>query len=153
MILKLPASTSISKAHKLLSVVIGVTFPDLRLTSKASPKECAGSVDTNNVRSPASERAIAIAELLLVFPTPPFPPTNTNCVPWEDAFIKEDTPTFDRLVSVLTMCRIRLEVNLDVECGDMDRTQDGVATLLLNAIEKERITFEEMANPMTIFNT
>ena len=58
--------------------MIGTTVPDRRFTSKASPKECAGSVETSRVRNPASEKAIAIAELLLVFPTPPLPPTNNQ---------------------------------------------------------------------------
>ena len=37
-------------------------------------------MDTIKVFKPASDRAIDNAELLEVFPTPPFPPTNTNWV-------------------------------------------------------------------------
>ena len=86
----LPASTSISRAHNLLSVVMGTTNPDRRFTSRASPRECAGSVDTSRVRNPLSDKAIAMAELLLVFPTPPLPPTKTNCVPSDDCFFNDD---------------------------------------------------------------
>mmetsp|Transcript_2840 Transcript_2840/g.6008 ORF Transcript_2840/g.6008 Transcript_2840/m.6008 type:complete len:263 (-) Transcript_2840:7-795(-) len=54
-----------------------------RSTSRASPNEWAGSVDTmSTFRSRSNEDAnsTARAEEMEVFPTPPFPPTNTTGV-------------------------------------------------------------------------
>src|SRR5258706_9645570 len=41
---------------------------------KASPRECAGSVETASTRRPDSARATAAAAEHVVFPTPPLPP-------------------------------------------------------------------------------
>mmetsp|Transcript_34182 Transcript_34182/g.90310 ORF Transcript_34182/g.90310 Transcript_34182/m.90310 type:complete len:115 (-) Transcript_34182:44-388(-) len=41
----------------------------------ASPRECAGSVLKTSVRKPESANWMAKAALVLVFPTPPLPPT------------------------------------------------------------------------------
>ena len=41
--------------------------------SSASPRECAGSVETTRVRAPVFESASAAAAAQVVFPTPPLP--------------------------------------------------------------------------------
>mmetsp|Transcript_41566 Transcript_41566/g.97017 ORF Transcript_41566/g.97017 Transcript_41566/m.97017 type:complete len:321 (+) Transcript_41566:1259-2221(+) len=56
---------------------IGVTLPLERSVVRASPRECAGSVEITRVRRPSSASLMAIAALVLVLPTPPFPPTST----------------------------------------------------------------------------
>lgn len=50
------------------------------LTSSESDNECAGSVDTIKVFLPCLASHNAVAEETEVFPTPPFPPTNTKVV-------------------------------------------------------------------------
>src|SRR6478752_854818 len=45
-------------------------------TSNASDSECAGSVDTTIVRSPAAAARAAVAAATVVFPTPPLPVNN-----------------------------------------------------------------------------
>src|SRR5215468_795280 len=42
-------------------------------TSKASAKECAGSVDSTSVRAPLSAHRNAVAAATVVLPTPPLP--------------------------------------------------------------------------------
>src|SRR5438045_8808873 len=42
-------------------------------TSNASASECAGSVETTTVRSPASDARNAVAAATVVLPTPPLP--------------------------------------------------------------------------------
>ena len=47
----------------------------------ASPSECAGSVLRTKVLRPSSANLMAIAALVLVLPTPPFPPTRMYLLP------------------------------------------------------------------------
>mmetsp|Transcript_65158 Transcript_65158/g.127936 ORF Transcript_65158/g.127936 Transcript_65158/m.127936 type:complete len:241 (+) Transcript_65158:616-1338(+) len=57
----------------------GVSCPFGSFTPRASPKLCAGSVDTTTVeKPPCSAHATARAAEVEVLPTPPFPPTTTN---------------------------------------------------------------------------
>mmetsp|Transcript_60411 Transcript_60411/g.124237 ORF Transcript_60411/g.124237 Transcript_60411/m.124237 type:complete len:210 (+) Transcript_60411:459-1088(+) len=73
---------STSNAYRLPPCsATGVTLPPERSVIKASPKECAGSVESTSVRSPSSANFTAMAALVLVFPTPPFPPTKTYLRP------------------------------------------------------------------------
>lgn len=149
-----PASTSISRAHKLLSVVMGTTNPDRRFTSRASPRECAGSVDTSSVRNPLSDKAIAIAELLLVFPTPPLPPTKTNCVPSDDCFFSADRfVEVDKLLSRSTMCKELWWKHCLFPFAELIRATEvgkfGERARQLDLIEKERTTVADKANPTT----
>ena len=74
-----------SCAYNRPCVMIGsltaVICPLDKSTSKASPKEWAGSVLTINTFHCGCDAAIsiAIAADVVVFPTPPFPPTNIVC--------------------------------------------------------------------------
>mmetsp|Transcript_15763 Transcript_15763/g.44894 ORF Transcript_15763/g.44894 Transcript_15763/m.44894 type:complete len:423 (+) Transcript_15763:890-2158(+) len=45
-------------------------------TPKASPRECAGSVDTTSTRRPSRASRTASEALMVVLPTPPLPPKN-----------------------------------------------------------------------------
>src|SRR5262245_23967883 len=51
---------------------------DDRRTPRASPSECAGSVETTRTRLPERAAAAAHAAAHVVLPTPPFPPMNKN---------------------------------------------------------------------------
>mmetsp|Transcript_30671 Transcript_30671/g.52384 ORF Transcript_30671/g.52384 Transcript_30671/m.52384 type:complete len:205 (-) Transcript_30671:218-832(-) len=51
--------------------------PPCRFISRASPKLCAGSVLTTATSCPAAAMAMANEELVVVLPTPPFPPQMT----------------------------------------------------------------------------
>mmetsp|Transcript_3315 Transcript_3315/g.11674 ORF Transcript_3315/g.11674 Transcript_3315/m.11674 type:complete len:313 (-) Transcript_3315:251-1189(-) len=70
--LAMAASASTSIAYKFSWMHTG-SGPSA--CNMASPSECAGSVDTISVRSPASAYLIAIALETDVLPTPPLPPT------------------------------------------------------------------------------
>ena len=71
------ASGSISKPNRPGTPSTGVgTEP--RVASRESEVEWAGSLETNNTRSPLSASQTAVAEEVVVFPTPPFPPNNSN---------------------------------------------------------------------------
>ncbi len=71
------SSRSTSSAYRFPPCsATGVTFPLERSVMSASPNECAGSVLSTRVRNPSSANLIAIAALVLVLPTPPFPPTS-----------------------------------------------------------------------------
>ena len=48
------------------------------LTSSESEVEWAGSLETNSTRRPASASQTAVAEEVVVFPTPPFPPKRSS---------------------------------------------------------------------------
>mmetsp|Transcript_3238 Transcript_3238/g.10731 ORF Transcript_3238/g.10731 Transcript_3238/m.10731 type:complete len:382 (+) Transcript_3238:85-1230(+) len=73
-------STSMAQSRRWLasSTAVGVPSDTLRRMPSTSPRECAGSVDTMSVLWPASAALSASAAALLVFPTPPFPPTTTK---------------------------------------------------------------------------
>mmetsp|Transcript_36418 Transcript_36418/g.73506 ORF Transcript_36418/g.73506 Transcript_36418/m.73506 type:complete len:230 (-) Transcript_36418:177-866(-) len=76
------SSRSTSSAYRFPPCsATGVTLPPERSAISASPRECAGSVEITSVRRPSSANLIAIAALVLVFPTPPFPPTKTYLRP------------------------------------------------------------------------
>mmetsp|Transcript_46142 Transcript_46142/g.144733 ORF Transcript_46142/g.144733 Transcript_46142/m.144733 type:complete len:225 (+) Transcript_46142:1867-2541(+) len=73
---------STSRAYRLPPCsATGVTFPLDRSVMSASPSECAGSVEITSVLSPSSASFTANAALVLVFPTPPFPPTMMYLLP------------------------------------------------------------------------
>ena len=66
------ASGSISRPERLGPREVS-SFP-IRV-SKTSPSECAGSVETSSVVRPDSAAISPRAPAVVVFPTPPFPPT------------------------------------------------------------------------------
>mmetsp|Transcript_11810 Transcript_11810/g.47647 ORF Transcript_11810/g.47647 Transcript_11810/m.47647 type:complete len:737 (-) Transcript_11810:124-2334(-) len=70
------ASASISRPSKFGATAVrrplGNSMPS------ASPKECAGSVDATQTRSPSSARAVAKEDATVDLPTPPFPPTTNS---------------------------------------------------------------------------
>mmetsp|Transcript_20831 Transcript_20831/g.29703 ORF Transcript_20831/g.29703 Transcript_20831/m.29703 type:complete len:252 (-) Transcript_20831:205-960(-) len=75
---------SISQANRFPRVsgsdsITGFPSALRRSTSRASPRECAGSVDTTRIRrfSTVEASSTARADDIEVLPTPPFPPTKT----------------------------------------------------------------------------
>mmetsp|Transcript_9763 Transcript_9763/g.23074 ORF Transcript_9763/g.23074 Transcript_9763/m.23074 type:complete len:216 (-) Transcript_9763:1178-1825(-) len=74
------AAGSISNAESVPSPVSGrsTSIPPFKSMSRASPKLCAGSVLTIATLCPAAAIVIAREELVVVLPTPPFPPQITN---------------------------------------------------------------------------
>mmetsp|Transcript_29212 Transcript_29212/g.93579 ORF Transcript_29212/g.93579 Transcript_29212/m.93579 type:complete len:300 (+) Transcript_29212:2068-2967(+) len=54
-------------------------LPPPTFCPRASPSECAGSVEMTSVESPASARATPSAADVDVFPTPPLPPRKMSC--------------------------------------------------------------------------
>mmetsp|Transcript_52153 Transcript_52153/g.124242 ORF Transcript_52153/g.124242 Transcript_52153/m.124242 type:complete len:369 (+) Transcript_52153:489-1595(+) len=72
------SSVSTSIAQRFPCVPSISTGSPASLTARQSPRECAGSVEIISVFSPASASCTPSALLVLVFPTPPLPPTNTN---------------------------------------------------------------------------
>mmetsp|Transcript_17760 Transcript_17760/g.57209 ORF Transcript_17760/g.57209 Transcript_17760/m.57209 type:complete len:497 (-) Transcript_17760:116-1606(-) len=58
------------------------TSPDERSVSSASPRECAGSVETSSVEWPSVANCTASEAEVVVLPTPPLPPTRTNRSFW-----------------------------------------------------------------------
>mmetsp|Transcript_87135 Transcript_87135/g.130700 ORF Transcript_87135/g.130700 Transcript_87135/m.130700 type:complete len:460 (-) Transcript_87135:949-2328(-) len=72
-------SVSTSIANRLPSVPSTIAGEPESFMLRQSPRECAGSVEMRRVLTPSSASFTPSALLVLVFPTPPFPPTNTNC--------------------------------------------------------------------------
>ena len=71
------ASGSISSASSPATPTIGVIAYPTRW-SKTWPTFEAGSVETSRTRLPRRARSTAVAQAMLVFPTPPFPVRNKN---------------------------------------------------------------------------
>ena len=71
------ASGSISRPHRPSTPSIGVTLLPI-LTPRESEVECAGSLETNKTRKPESASQTAVADEVVVLPTPPLPPNNNN---------------------------------------------------------------------------
>mmetsp|Transcript_14405 Transcript_14405/g.43641 ORF Transcript_14405/g.43641 Transcript_14405/m.43641 type:complete len:245 (+) Transcript_14405:534-1268(+) len=73
------ASASISSTSSPGKAVTGVRVPNgWPVRPRASPRECAGSVETTHVLNPASAAATAIVAAVVDLPTPPFPPHTTS---------------------------------------------------------------------------
>eukprot|EP00967_Tisochrysis_lutea_P013057 scaffold14543_cov30-Tisochrysis_lutea.AAC.4 len=73
---------------------MSTALPPERSCMSASPRECAGSVETMSVRRPASAHRTAIALDVVVFPTPPLPPTKMRrCVEPSVESSRERGPT------------------------------------------------------------
>jgi len=71
---------SISIAYKLLKFLTSVG-DFVNFWENASLRLCAGSVDIINTESLTLERSTATELEIVVFPTPPFPPTNIHWSP------------------------------------------------------------------------
>ncbi len=56
---------------------LGRLGPEGRSVPKASPSECAASVDSTSVRSPARAESVAVPAAAVVLPTPPLPVKRT----------------------------------------------------------------------------
>ena len=71
------ASGSISSPQSPSTPSIAVTSLPIS-TPRESEVECAGSLDTSNTRNPESASQTAVADEVVVLPTPPLPPNNNS---------------------------------------------------------------------------